>query len=90
MDSQILEVALRDHRTDDVGQAADAQLQAGPVFDLLDDVLADLPIDLAELLRRNVGQRRVRAFDDVVDARDVHRLLGCRPSSAVRTHWFRR
>jgi hypothetical protein len=73
--AQVLEVRLGDHHAHGVGHSADPQLNTGAVLHLLDDVPGHLPVHLRDGRRRNLGEWRVFALDDVVDLADVNGLF---------------
>ncbi len=67
MDAQILQIALRNHGADDVGQTADTELEAGPVFDLRHDILGDLDVHLRALGGGELYHRRIMTLYDIIN-----------------------
>ena len=67
--------ALAQQRAHGVGHAANADLQAGAVFDLRRDQRRDLAIDVGDRLIGQLRRCGRLAVDDVVDVADVHRFL---------------
>ena len=67
--------AFEQDRTDGIGHATDADLQAVAVVDFRRDELPHGGIDLAGWRIRQFGRRGVVAFDHVVDLADVHTRL---------------
>ena len=76
MYAEILQVGFRNHGTDRIRHAADAQLQAGAIRDLLHDQLGHRAVNVG---RRTAGaqlrDRRVLTLDDHIYLGDVDRFL---------------
>ena len=77
VNGQILEVRLGDHRTDGVGHAADAELQARAVRDLGYDKVGNCGVDLSGgAARAELRHGRVLTLHDHVNVLDVDLAAG--------------
>ena len=75
MHAKIAHPAFEQERTDGIGHAADADLQAVAVVDFSRDQPPHRGVDLAGWRIRQFGRRGVVALDHVVDLADVHARL---------------
>ena len=75
MHAKIAHPAFEKERTDGIGHAADADLQAVAVVDFSRDQPPHRGVDLAGWRIRQFGRRGVVALDHVVDLADVHARL---------------
>ena len=75
MDAKIAHIGVTQQRAHRVGHAADADLQAGAIFDLGRYQPGHLLLDRAAVARRDLGQRRVAVIDDEIDFAGVDGII---------------
>ena len=81
--AEILEIGLCNEGADGVGHTADAELQAGPVRDLLNNQTRNSLVDLrSRSAAAHLGDRRILALYDTRHLRDVDPVL--RAAKAAR------